>query len=192
MLDFDFFEILDSVTIARSRKHIQKYYDTSAIGTFPKRNPPESVSTPLTDLPNAVTYNEIFDHLMKLYLSVYTPSLYILPSKLSKYTDMFDDEIAVGITQIGREQGIKRITAISLMKRMESSIYSFRLTLERINEQITETIHTIEQYKTSKAAGKIDVTDITESIDDFDSEDMNDDIFSIGKKVKIDLEDMDY
>lgn len=32
MLDFDFFEVLDSVTIARSRKHIQKYYDTSAIG----------------------------------------------------------------------------------------------------------------------------------------------------------------
>lgn len=192
MLDFDFFEILDSVTIARSRKHIQKYYDTSAIGTFPKRNKPESVSTPLTDLPNAVTYNEIFDHLMKLYLSVYTPSLYILPSKLSKYTDMFDDEIAVGITQIGREQGIKRITAISLMKRMESSIYSFRLTLERINKQITETIHTIEQYKTSKLNGKINATDITESIDDLDSEDMNDDIFSIGKKVKIDLADMDY
>ena len=192
MLDFDFFEILDSVTIARSRKHIQKYYDTSSIGTFPKRNPPESVSTPLTDLPNAVTYNEIFDHLMKLYLSVYTPSLYILPSKLSKYTDLFDDEIAVGITQIGREQGIKRITAISLMKRMESSIYSFRLTLERINEQITETIHTIERYKTSKANGKIDATDITDSIDDFDSEDMNDDVFSIGKKVKIDLADMDY
>lgn len=192
MLDFDFFEILDSVTIARSRKHIQKYYDTSAIGTFPKRNKPESVSTPLTDLPNAVTYNEIFDYLMKLVLSIYTPSLYILPSKLSKYTDLFDDEKAIGITQIGREQGIKRITAISLMKRMESSVYSFRLTLERINQQITETIHTIEQFKISKSKSEIDVADISDSVDDLDTEDMNDDIFSIGKKVKIDLADMDY
>ena len=191
MLDFDFFEILDSVTIARSRKHIQKYYDTTAIGTFPKRNKPESVSTQLTDLPNAVTYNEIFDHLMKLFLSVYTPSLYILPSKLSKYTDLFDDEKAIGITQIGREQGIKRLTAINLMKRMESSVYSFRLTLERINEQITETIHTIERYKITKANGEMDVTDISDSIDDLDSEDMND-IFSIGRKVRIDLADMDY
>ena len=31
MLDFDFFEVLDSVTIARSRKHIQNFYDISDI-----------------------------------------------------------------------------------------------------------------------------------------------------------------
>ena len=33
-LDFDFFELLDSVTIARSRKHIETFYDTSDIGNF--------------------------------------------------------------------------------------------------------------------------------------------------------------
>ena len=74
MLDFDFFEVLDSVTIARSRKHIQKYYDTTDIGTFPTRLTPISKRPPLTDLTDAITYNQIFEHLMMLTLSNYTPS----------------------------------------------------------------------------------------------------------------------
>ena len=91
MLDFDFFEVLDAVTIARSRKHIQKYYDTTDIGTFPTRLTPISKRPPLTDLTDAITYNEIFEHLMKLTLSIYTPSLYILDGKMEKYAEMFDD-----------------------------------------------------------------------------------------------------
>lgn len=79
MLDFDFFEVLDSVTIARSRKHIQRYYDTSSIGTFPHRLKPISCRPPLTDLENAINYNEIFEQLMLLTLSIYTPTHYILP-----------------------------------------------------------------------------------------------------------------
>lgn len=78
-LDHDFFEVLDSITIARSRKHIQKYYDTTTIGTFPKRNNPISKSPGLTNLNQAVTYNEIFEHLNMLNLCIYTPTDYILP-----------------------------------------------------------------------------------------------------------------
>ena len=191
MLDFDFFEVLDSVTIARSRKHIQKYYDTADIGTFPVRLPPISRSPRLTDLKDAINYNEIFEQLMLLTLSIYTPSHYILPSKLDKYAELYEDnKVNVGFTQANREQGIRRLTAINLMKRMESSVYSFNLTLTRIKELIEQTIQTIDAYD-KKTAAELSLTDIT-NMDEFDDEDQNDDLFSFGKKVKIDLADMDY
>ena len=188
MLDFDFFEVLDAVTIARSRKHIQKYYDTTDIGTFPTRLTPISKRPPLTDLTDAITYNEIFEHLMKLTLSIYTPSLYILDGKMEKYAEMFDDNKS--LTQAGREQGIRRLTAINLMKRMESSVYSFNLTMKRIMDLISNTINTIDTYD-AHTTKQVELTDITE-IDEFDGEDQNDDLFSFGRKVKIDLADMDY
>ncbi|MCH5272363.1 MAG: DEAD/DEAH box helicase family protein [Lachnospiraceae bacterium] len=192
MLDFDFFEVLDSVTIARSRKHIQKYYDTSDIGTFPTRLTPMSLRPPLTDLKSAINYNEIFEQLMLLSLTIYTPSHYILPSKMDKYSELFNDNrVNVGFTQANREQGIRRLTAINLMKRMESSVYSFNLTLIRIKELINSTIETIENYDRFSTVN-FDLTDISD-IDEFDSEDQNtDDLFSFGKKVKIELGDMDY
>ena len=192
MLDFDFFEVLDSVTIARSRKHIQKYYDTTDIGTFPTRLKPISLRPHLTDLESAITYNQIFEQLMQLSLTIYTPTHYILPSKREKYSDLFgDDKNKIGFDQMGREQGIRRLTAINLMKRMESSVYSFNLTLTRIKELIESTIKTIEEYDKSSEKN-LDLTDISNA-DEFDGEDQNnDDLFSFGKKVKINLADMDY
>ncbi len=188
MLDFDFFEVLDSVTIARSRKHIQKYYDTTDIGTFPTRLTPISKRPPLTDLTDAITYNEIFEHLIKLTLSIYTPSLYILESKMEKYVELFDDNKS--LTQVGREQGIRRLTAINLMKRMESSVYSFNLTLRRIKELIDTTIESIDDYENTVGA-TINLTDISD-VDEYDLDDQNSDDFAgIGKKVQIDLADMD-
>ena len=187
MLDFDFFEVLDSVTIARSRKHIQKYYDTTDIGTFPTRLSPKSMYPPLTDLTDAITYNQIFEHLLKLSLSIYTPSFFIHESKADKYAEMFDKN---SLTQIGREQGIRRLTAINLMKRMESSVYSFNLTMQRIKDLISDTIGVIDEFE-SNSERQLVLTDISD-IEEFDGEDQNDDIFSFGKKVKIDLADMDY
>lgn len=192
MLDFDFFEVLDSVTIARSRKHIQKYYDTTDIGTFPTRLKPISLRPPLTSLKKAINYNEIYEQLTMLSLSIYTPSHFILPSKMEKYAELYEDnKVNIGFTQANREQGIRRLTAINLMKRMESSVYSFNLTLKRILELIDSTIHCIDTYdKTSSA--KLDLTDIT-NIDDYDSEDQNgDELFTFGKKVRIEIGDMDY
>ena len=192
MLDFDFFEVLDSVTIARSRKHIQKYYDTSDIGTFPTRLKPISLRTPLTNLKEAINYNEIYEQLTQLTLSIYTPTHFILPSKMEKYAEMYEDnKVNVGFTQANREQGIRRLTAINLMKRMESSVHSFNLTLKRIYSLIDSTIHSIDTYdKTSSV--KLELTDIS-NIDEFDSEDQNgDELFTFGKKVKIEIGDMDY
>ena len=192
MLDFDFFEVLDSVTIARSRKHIQKYYDMADIGTFPTRLKPISLRPHLTDLKEAISYNEIFEQLMLLTLTIYTPTHYILPSKMEKYAELYgDNKVNVGFTQANREQGIRRLTAINLMKRMESSVYSFNLTLTRIMNLITGTIDTIDRF--DKHSGMtLDLTDISD-MDEFDAEDQNsDDLFSFGRKVKIDLADMDY
>lgn len=190
MLDFDFFEVLDSVTIARSRKHIQKYYDTGDIGSFPTRLKPISLRPKLTDLKSAINYNEIFEQLMQLNLSIYTPTHFILPSKMDKYAELYEDnKVNVGFTQANREQGIRRLTAINLMKRMESSVFSFNLTLKRIKELIGNTIDTIDKYNNSSSC-KLNLSDI--SSEDIDVDDQNSDEFSFGKKVKIDIADMDY
>ena len=191
MLDFDFFEVLDSVTIARSRKHIQKYYDTTDIGTFPIRLKPLSPRPHLTDLKTAIN-NEIFEQLRLLELTIYKPSHYILPSKMDKYAELYEDnKVNVGFTQANREQGIRRLTAINLMKRMESSVYSFNLTLKKIKDLIDSTIETIDRFN-KQSAHEIELTDIS-NMDEFDDEDQNtDDLFSFGRKIKIDLADMDY
>lgn len=192
MLDFDFFEVLDSVTIARSRKHIQKYYDMADIGTFPTRLKPISLRPHLTDLKEAISYNEIFEQLMLLELTIYMPTHFIQSSKMEKYAELYgDNKVNVGFTQANREQGIRRLTAINLMKRMESSVYSFSLTLTRIKNMINSTIETIDRF--DKHSGTtLDLTDISD-MDEFDAEDQNsDELFSFGRKVKIDLADMDY
>lgn len=188
-LDFDFFEVLDSVTIARSRKHIIKYYNTEKIGKFPERLKPISLCPNLTDMDSAINYNEIYEQLSSLSLSIYTPSDYIFPSKVGKYIDLAHNK-GVGLTQQGREEGIRRLMSINLLKRLESSVYSFKLTLGRIQELIVRTIQAIDQFEKFGSAD-IDMYEIDKS-NDFDMEDQNTDVFSVGKKVRIELCDMDY
>lgn len=187
-LDFDFFELLDSVTIARSRKHIEKYYDTNEIGKFPERMKPISVRPCLTDLNNAINYNEIYDQLMQLTLCVYTPSNYIFPSKLQKYKDLTHNK-GENLTQTGRERGIQRLMSINLLKRLESSVNSFQLTLTRIKELINGTIEAINRFE---KYGSDDISMYEASRDDWDIDDENTEFFTVGKKVKIELADMDW
>lgn len=187
-LDFDFFELLDSVTIARSRKHIEKYYDTNEIGKFPERMKPISVRPCLTDLNNAINYNEIYDQLMQLTLCVYTPSNYIFPSKLQKYKDLTHNK-GENLTQTGRERGIQRLMSINLLKRLESSVNSFQLTLTRIKELINGTIEAINRFE---KYGSADIAMYEASRDDWDIDDENTEFFTVGKKVKIELADMDW
>lgn len=187
-LDFDFFEVLDSVTIARSRKHIEKYYNTEEIGKFPQRLKPISRRPSMTDLSSAINYNRIYEQLMQLTLVIYTPSNYIFPSKMSKYIDLTHNK-GNNLTQKGREQGIRRLMSINLLKRLESSVYSFNLTLNRILELIKSTITAIDSFEKN---GKADLDMYEASDSDFDIDDENNDYFTVGKKVKIDLADMDY
>ena len=188
MLDFDFFEVLDSVTIARSRRHIEKYYDTADIGKFPERLKPISLRPCLTDLGDAINYNQIYELLISLNLAIYTPTYYIMPSRLSKYEELTHNK-GTSLTQKVREEGIRRLMSINLLKRLESSVYAFRLTIDRVYHLIQSTIETIHTYQ---SGGKLlELEDFTDA-DEFDMDDQNTDYFSVGKRVKIDLADMDY
>lgn len=187
-LDFDFFEVLDSVTIARSRKHIEKYYDTNEIGKFPDRLKPISLRPCLTDLSHAFNYNEIYDELMRLNLCIYTPSNYIFPSKLQKYKDLTHNK-GENLTQTGRERGIQRLMSINLLKRLESSVNSFQLTLKRILELINNTIEVINQFE-KYGCGELSVNE--NYGEDWDINDENTEFFTVGSKVKIDLADLDW
>lgn len=185
MLDFDFFRLLDAVTIARSRKHIQQYYDTADIGTFPERLKPISRSPHLTDLNTAINYNEIFEQLQMLHLAIYAPSAFILPSQLWKYKE---EESTTGhrLSIEEREQGIQRLMNMQLLKRLESSVNSFRLTLTRIRDYMQETLDAIARFQNGERRV---------SVDDYESVDGDEDEqdFTIGKKKnRILLEDMDY
>lgn len=119
MLGFDFFELLDSVTIARSRKHIQKYYDTKEIGPFPKRLKPLSYYCDLTKQQDVIGYNEIFRELSHLTLALYAPFNYILPSKIRFYEDQYDTVVKSGgsLKQLDRERSLQVLMRINLLKR---------------------------------------------------------------------------
>ena len=183
-LSYDFFQLLDAVTIARSRSHIIKYYNTNDVGKFPTRLSPLSRRPKLTDLSDTITFRDIAEQLNNLNLSIYTPSLFIFESAKDNYGIDYQGE---GLTIDGREKGIRKLMAINLLKRLESSVNSFRLTLTRIHDFIKDSIAAIDKFEES-GAGAIDITDFTE---DFDSEDTENDPF-VGRKSKINLRDMDY
>lgn len=184
-LSYDFFQLLDAVTIARSRSHIIKYYNTNDVGKFPARLSPISRRPKLTDLSDAITFADIAELLNRLNLSIYTPSLFIFESEKGNYGIDYEGE---GLTVDGREKGIRKLMAINLLKRLESSVNSFRLTLTRIHDFIKDSITAIDKFQESSGAGTIDVTDFSE---DLDTEESENDPF-IGRKSKINLRDMDY
>ena len=183
-LSYDFFQLLDAVTIARSRSHIIKYYNTNDVGKFPERLSPISRRPKLTDLNDAITFADIAEMLNRLNLSIYTPSLFIFESEKGNYGIDYEGE---GLTVDGREKGIRKLVAINLLKRLESSVNSFRLTLTRIRDFIKDSITAIDKFQES-GTGTVDVTDFSE---DFDTEDNENDPF-VGRKSKINLRDMDY
>lgn len=189
MLSFDFFEVLDSVTIARSRKHIEQYYDTSDIGKFPERLKPISRAPKLTDLPTAVSFNDIFVSVTELNLAIYTPSDFILPSKLEKYMEVREDGRFGNLSRSGRERGIRQLMSINLLKRLESSVNSFRLTLGRIRKYIEATINAIDELAAKQEPSMVCDYDFSYGLDFDEREDT---VFIGNKKTKIALEDMDY
>lgn len=184
-LSFDFFQLLDAVTIARSRSHIVKYYDTKDIGEFPTRLAPISRRPKLTDLDNAINFKDIAGQLDELNLAIYTPSLYLFDSVRENYSIDFDGE---GLSIDGREKGLRKLMATNLLKRLESSVNSFRLTLTRISEYIKETIAAINRFEEKQDNMLVDVASFSDDLDTVDSEA---DVFAT-RKSKINLRDMDY
>lgn len=192
MLDFDFFELLDSVTIARSRKHIQAFYDTTEIGAFPERLPPTSIREPLTDLADAPSFNDIFEQLQALTLAVYTPLAYVFPSRISKYEDLYNvtaGSARSNLGQQGREQGLKKLMTVNLLKRLESSVDAFRLTLAKIEDSVDHTLRRLDSHAGPFTEVRADLADLDFDVDD--EEDANVETLSFGEKIKIDLDDLD-
>ena len=178
--------MLDSVTIARSRKHIRQFYDRKAIGDFPERLKPRNYYPDLTVSRSDISYKRIYQLLDQLSLTIYQPSSHIYPSKRALY----DKEEGKGLTQLGRETGIKQLMMINLLKRLESSVEAFRYTLvEVVKDYVDKTLQQINPYQTAGGSATLETQVLSD--DDFDIEDSNTDFF-VGKKIPIRLEDMDY
>lgn len=186
MLDPDFFELLDQVTIARSRRHIQRSYDMGALGPFPKRLAPISRDPALSTLPSAINYREIYAELDSLTLSVYMPSAFLQPSKVAKYKDPESGNLSAA----GRETGIRRLMTTNLLKRLESSVSSFRLTLERVLSYMEQTLQTIERYREHRAE-EAAVSESAAMIG-FDLDADDEDAIEAGSSTGILIEDMDW
>lgn len=193
-LDFDFFELLDCVTIARSRKHIQAFYDTKDIGPFPERLKPLSFRCPLTARNYTPDFNGIFAELSLLKLSVYAPVSYILPSRLRKYEDLYDTLVEGGkgkLRQADRERSLQALMTTNLLKRLESSVEAFRLTLTNLHDNHVQLLTRIQTFKQS---GSGIIADWSEGLESLEAEDDELPVLSgdaIGGKVKISLADMD-
>lgn len=184
MLNFDYFKLLDSLTIARSRKHIEKYYNINDIGQFPKRLKPENVKEDIDILEDFPSFKEINNQILKLNLSVYAPIKYVLPHKRDYYNKLYDTKAKGGkvlFKQMDREQNIVFLMKTNFLKRLESSINSFTITLEKVLYNINSKIKKLSVIN----------DDITLDIDDIDPLDTSIEQFTIGDKVKIKIKDID-
>jgi superfamily II DNA or RNA helicase len=194
-LDFDFFELLDSVTIARSRRHIETFYDTKDIGSFPERRKPMSFHCPLTQRTDVIGFNDIFNQLSLMKLAVYAPISYILPSRLAKYEDLYDTEVSGGkgkLKQADREKSLQALMTVNLLKRLESSVEAFRLTLQKLEGNCLNTLSKIEAFqRTGRDATFVDVSIALEGAEPDEDDFPEPDDQSIGSKVQIRLSDMD-
>ena len=196
-LDIDFSILLDNVTIARSRKHIVKYYDSSEIGTFPTRKPPISIYADIAAPEDCVSYKDLYQAMMDMTMGVYAPTTYIHPSKIGKYEKLYDIDVEgmPTLKQANREKALQRLMTINMLKRLESSVEAFRLTVKKIQEVCESTLQVIEDYERHGIGSASQTIHEFASINPDDYDDFDDDIpignsTTIGK-IKIDLNDMD-
>ena len=186
MMDIDYFKLLDTVTIARSRRHIEKYYNLEEIGKFPTRLTPEN-KYPIIDINGEFPTIESINKLIKkLTLCVYSPLGYVLPEKRAAYEKKYDMVVGANnsvFKQADREQSLVGLMRVGILKRMESSINSFALTVEKILMKIDKTIENIDQRQFDYDA-ETDISDIDIDDEEYDS-------LMFGNKVKVLLQDMD-
>ncbi len=184
-LNFNYFKLLDLVTIARSRKHIEKYYDTTNIGKFPNRNKPKNIKSDIDVNDNFPPLSEINKTIRKLNLSAYSPLKYVYPSKQEEYSAKYDIQTHSGsvFKQVDRENSLIHLMRINLLKRMESSINSFTLTIKKLLDNNKNLINIIDSYEQEY------IEDM--SIEDIDIDDENFTEQLIGNKVKVLIQDID-
>ena len=185
MLGFDYFTLLDQLTIARSRKHIEKYYGISETGRFPERLRPINIKP---DVDRAGEFRSIRDinlEIRRLNLAAYAPLRYVLPHKQAAYDAKYSTQIRGGegyFRQVDREESLIHLLRVNVLKRMESAVSSFALTVHRQLEDVEATLARIEAH--ADEIEEINIADV--DIDDpaFES-------LLVGRKVKVLLGDVD-
>jgi len=190
--NFDFFKLLDSITIARSRKHIEKYYDMNEIGDFPNRLKPITHRSNITNLDGFMKMDELYSALTRLNMAIYSPFDYILESKRGFYSELYDTEVSdtVRFDQASREKSLQKLMRINLLKRLESSVYSFRLTLNKFITNVENTVDAISAFEKDGISSGAEATRFDDFEIDTDEDDWIFDEFSVGGKVKVKLADM--
>jgi ERCC4-related helicase len=186
MMNMDYFKLLDIVTIARSRKHIEKYYNTAEIGKFPVRKTPINIKANI-DESNEFSALEYVNKMIKnLHMGAYSPLKYVLPEKRAEYSKKYDIQVKEGksvFKQTDREQSLVNLMRVNVLKRMESSINSFGMTISKLLKQIDYIIEKIDKKQVDYNTN-LNIQDI--EIDDEQFEDS-----LIGNKVRVLLQDMD-
>jgi len=186
MVGMDYFKLLDTITIARSRKHIEKYYNIAEIGKFPTRQKPQNIHSDIDLLNNFPQLSLVNRTIRSLKMSAYAPSNYILSHKKEEYNKKYDIKVQDGkstFKQVDREYALTNLMRINLLKRMESSIYSFALTVEKLLNNVERLLELIEEKGTNY--------DPSLNIDEIDLDDNQLEDLLIGNKVKVLLQDMD-
>jgi len=184
-LSFDYFSLLDHLTIARSRRHIEKYYGTDETGKFPERLKPINLKADVDLKSEFRPIGEINSEIRKLYLASYAPLRYVLPAKKSEYDKKYSKRVKDGsgeFRQVDREENLIHLLRINMLKRMESSVHSFSLTIGRLLAEVTTTISKIDSASTS--IEEIDISEV-----DLESPELEE--FTVGGKVKVLLKDVD-
>ncbi|MBF4483173.1 helicase-related protein [Dehalococcoides mccartyi] len=185
MLGFDYFKLLDLLTIARSRKHIEKYYGTDETGRFPERLKPINIKPDVDISGEFRSIREINDEIRRLTLAAYAPLRYVLPHKQAAYDAKYSTKIRGGesyFRQVDREESLIHLLRVNVLKRMESSVNSFSLTITRQLADVKAMLGKIEAK--TKDLEEID-------IDDVDIDDPAFESLLVGRKVKVLLQDVD-
>lgn len=185
MLGFDYFKLLDLLTIARSRKHIEKYYGMSETGTFPERLKPININADVDRAKEFPPIREINNEIRRLNLSAYAPLRYVLPHKQTAYDEKYSTRIRGGegfFRQVDREESLVHLLRVNLLKRMESSVTSFALTLQRQLNDVDTFLAQIDAHEDT-------VEEL--SIDDVEVDDPAFESLLIGRKVRVLLQDVD-
>ena len=188
-LDYDFFDLLDTYTIARSRRHIQTYYDTKDVGKFPERLKPESIYCGCDKDGKFPAISFMNEQILMLHLCIYSPLFYVLPTKKEEYENKYKTLAKGGKTvfsQLDREKNLVNLMRINILKRLESGVNSFKLTVERILGQVNDFLNKIDGSGTTEISPDWDDDDEDEEL-----EELIDDEMEIGGKIKVKLKDMD-
>ncbi|WP_346296414.1 SNF2-related protein [Rhodopseudomonas sp. P1] len=185
MLGFDYFKLLDLLTIARSRKHIEKYYGTKETGKFPRRLAPINVKADVDRAGEFRSIRDINNEIRRLNLSAYAPLKYVLPHKQNAYDEKYSTKLSGGqrvFKQADREQSLIHLLRVNILKRMESAVTSFALTLERQLADVEAMLAKIDAHEDS-------VDEL--SIDDIEVDDPHFEALLVGRNVKVLLQDVD-